>query len=475
LAPSDFTPFLRLQAASAFCFAVAFFYAPLAYGCTRPEMLPTLYLLLGAGIVLAAAAKVVQREAPLVPRTAGIAILLLLAQGWWLTASPVFGAIIAHQGGTSAASLDDIRELSWHAMLMITVTLGTFVALCDLFAEATLRRFLLLAAAISGVLVAFVGVTLKIGGKPLMLYVWKDYDVYWTEFALYHYHGNAAAFLNLAWPLVLVFARRTYGATGETFLGKRVVWSAAAMVMGAALFLNASKAGLAIGLLILPWPFSSGLKRLQAKTLFALGVGTMLLLAGALLASSQLGHEAAFRRILEPTEFKASLGGRLGAYREYLHAVPSAGAFGLGPGLFQLAFPFQNNPLGNTQEGLREYAHQDFLQTALEWGWFGTFWWTVLVAGGLYRGLRAYLKRERFASRTERHLVLAGVLGVLGTLVQSCFDFPLQIASIRLPFLVLLALCWIAPRLLVEPERAPRMRYRLPIPADPKRLTSASR
>ncbi len=463
------------QISSTFCFAIALFYAPLAYGCTRPEMLPTLYLLLGAGIVLAGAGKVMQRAGLFIPRTAAITIVILLTQGWWLTASPVFDAIMSAQGGAQAASLDDVRELSWNAMLMTTLTLGTFVALCDLFAEAALRRFILLAVAISGVLVAFVGVVLKVGGKPLMLYVWKDYDVYWTEFALYHYHGNAAAFLNLAWPLVLVFARRSYNTTTEAFLGKRVVWGAVVLLMGAALIMNASKAGLAIGLLILPWPFSSGLKRLQAKTLFALFVGGALILAGVLFASSQLGHEAAFRRILEPAQFKASLGGRLAAYKDYVHAVPSVGAFGLGPGLFQVAFPYQNNPLGNSQEGLREYAHQDFLQTALEWGWFGTFWWTVLVAGGLYRGLRAYLKRERFASRTERHLVLAGVLGVLGTLVQSCFDFPLQIASIRLPFLVLLALCWIAPRLLVEPDREPRMRYRLPIPADPKRLTSASR
>ena len=48
---------------------------------------------------------------------------------------------------------------------------------------------------------------------------------------------------------------------------------------------------------------------------------------------------------------------------------------------------------------------------------------------------------------------------------------------IWLRFLVLLALCWASPRMLTEPreEGEPRIRYRLPIPADIKRLTTSSR
>ena len=115
---------------------------------------------------------------------------------------------------------------------------------------------------------------------------------------------------------------------------------------------------------------------------------------------------------------------------------------------------------------VRDYAHEDYLQTVLEWGWLGALWWTLLVAGGLYRAIRTYARRELFTSKTERHLLLGALLGVCGTLAHALVDFPLQIPSIRLFFLLLLALCWASPQLLTIPPKDPaRKRYRLPIPS----------
>jgi len=100
-----------------------------------------------------------------------------------------------------------------------------------------------------------------------------------------------------------------------------------------------------------------------------------------------------------------------------------------------------------------------------------------LVGGGLYRAIKSYSQRDLFDSKTERHLVLGAILGIGGTLAESLIDFPLQIASLRLFFLVLLALCWVSPRLLTKPVTAPspRKRYRLPIPAEPVRTSSHAR
>jgi hypothetical protein len=71
-----------------------------------------------------------------------------------------------------------------------------------------------------------------------------------------------------------------------------------------------------------------------------------------------------------------------------------------------------------------------------------------------------------FPSKTDRHLVLAAILGVCGTLAQALVDFPLQVPSIRLAFLVLLALCWASPKILTTPPKdKTRIRYRLPIPS----------
>ena len=453
----------RFTGISAFFLGVALFYAPVAYGCTRPDMLPTLYALLGVSIAAGLAGFACRGRWPHIPGAVFFCFAAVMIQGWWMMVHPVLGDMITDNGGITNVSLENLRQLSFNSMLMTTMLLGAFVVLCDTMDDPGSRRFILLCVAVSGVLISIIGVVLKIVGEPLMRYIWKPLDICWNDFAFFRCHGNAGAFLNLAWPLILVFTRRAWGA--NAFIGKRIVWTIASLACGCALFLNASKAALAIGLLILPWPFSSGLKRLQHKTLFLLGFACMIVLAIVLFASSQLAHEAAFQRMTDTTEISQSIGGRWVSYGQYLQAAPSVGWFGIGPGLFQVAFPYQASDFRNVGIGIREYAHQDYLQTTLEWGWLGTVWWTLLVFGGLWRALRTYAMRERFPSRTDRHLVLAGVLGVLGTLTHALFDFPLQIASIRLFFLVLLALCWASPRLLTPPPRDPnRIRYHIPVP-----------
>jgi len=456
----------RITGASAFFLAVALFYAPLAYGCTRPEMLPALFALLIACIVTGMISFAANRRWPAIPRLVLVCVAAILLQGWWLTWNPVFPSLVSANGGVLDTTLENIYRLSFNSMAVTSLLLGVFVVLCELFGNANVRRFVLLAAAISGVLISVFGIVLKLAGEPLMRYFWKQADIDWNDFALYRYHGNAGAFLNLVWPLILVFTRRAY--TPTVSYAKKFVWTLATMACACALFLNASKAALVIGLLILPWPFLTRLTRLKAKVLFLLGAVALFFIVGGLVVSSHMAQEAAFQRMTNASEVSASFDGRIEAYQQYLNAVPDVGCFGLGPGLFQVAFPYQTSPLGNVRIGLREYAHEDYLQTVLEWGWLGTLWWVLLVAGGLYRAIRIYLRRELFPSKTERHLVLAAILGVCGTLVQALIDFPLQIPSTRLFFLVLLALCWASPQLLTEPpeDPSPRKRYRLPIPSD---------
>jgi hypothetical protein len=297
-----------------------------------------------------------------------------------------------------------------------------------------------------------------------MSYFWKPADIDWNDFALYRYHGNAGAFLNLVWPLILVFTRRAY--TPTVSVARKIMWTFSTLACGGALFLNASKAALVIGLLILPWPFMTRLMRLKRKSLLILGACTLLLIVAGLGLSSLLAQEAAIQRITNTSEISSSFDGRVEAYQQYLNALPEVGLFGFGPGLFQIAFPYQTSPLGNMSVALREYAHEDYLQTVIEWGWFGSLWWVLLVAGGLYRAIRTYAQRELFPSKTDRHLILAAILGVCGTLAQALIDFPLQVPSIRLFFLVLLALCWASPHVLTTTPKDPsRRRYRLPIPA----------
>jgi hypothetical protein len=437
--------------------AASLFYAPLAYGCTRLETLPPLFTLLAASMVMGAISLALNRRWPAIPGWAIVCVVALLIQGWWMAWDPMLHPEDFVGESLADTSMENIQHLSSESMLATSFLLGIFILLCELLGDARLRRFLLLATAISGVLISVIGIVLKLCGKPLMRYVWAPPDIDWNDFAFYRYHGNAGAFLNLTWPLILVFVRRAYSPTiGYT---KKIIWTFAALACGLALCLNASKASLVIGLLILPWPFSTWLKNLPRKTLVGFIAGTLLIVTAGIIVSSKFGYEAAFERITEKSEVTASFEGRLNAYQQYVDAVPNAGFFGVGPGLFQIAFPYQNSPLGNISVGLREYAHEDYLQTIIEWGWLGSLWWFILVAGGLFLAFRSYSYRELFTSRTDRHLVLAAILGVCGTLAQALIDFPLQVASLRLFFVVMLALCWASPKLLATPETtAPNQR-----------------
>jgi len=455
----------RLTGISAFFLGVALFYTPLAYGGTRPEMLPTLYVLLGLAIVMGLAGIVLRGTRTDIPKTALVCFAAIMFQGWWMMADPVLPPMIPDNGGLIDTSLESLSQLSFNAMLMVTLTLGVFLVLCDLLVDRDWRRFVMMSAALSGVLVSLAGVLLKTSlSAPLVNRIWGAGNFSWNEFAFFHYHGSAGAFLNLAWPLILTFTRRAYE-TKPIRRTARVFWTVASLICGLALFLNASKAALAIGLLILPWPFSTGLKRMESKKLFALAFIAVLLLALMLAASSQLAKEGAFTRMTTSSDVSASVNGRWEAYRHYLGDAPQAGWFGIGPGLFEVGYPYQSISFRNYDPAVQQYAHEDYLQTTLEWGWLGTVWWTLLVAGGLWRAFHAYGQRGRFYSPTDRHLILAAILGVLGTLTHALFDFPLQVASIRLFFLLELALCWAAPALLAPlPGRMRRLYQSLAIP-----------
>src|ERR1700677_943782 len=441
----------RLAWASALLFAIALFYAPLAYGCTRPETLPPLWILLGLAIVLGGFSFLQNNRTAPLPRVMLAAVGLILAQGWWCTLDPVFHTVQIASTDVVDTSFDHLKDLSLQSMTATTFLLGGFVIASALLAQPQLRRFLLLSVAASGILICIIGIFFKIGGDRVMAYFWDRPDIDWNDFAFYRYHGNAGAFLNLVWPIILVFTRRAYSPTVGFF--KRTFWTAAALTCGAALMLNASKASLIIGLLILPWPFSTLLLNMRKRKLAPVIIIAICFLAAGIYATSHFTNEDAFDRMIDGGQVQASAGGRMLAYRQYLDAMPQLGFFGVGPGLFQVAFPYQLSPLGNVQPGLREYAHEDFLQTMIEWGWLGSVWWFLLFMGGLFVAFRSYSHRALFSSRTDRHLLLGALLGVIGTLVQSLVDFPLQIASLRLFFLTLLALCWASPQLLAPPEK----------------------
>jgi O-antigen ligase len=116
-----------------------------------------------------------------------------------------------------------------------------------------------------------------------------------------------------------------------------------------------------------------------------------------------------------------------------------------------MKFPFYTHHLGDEVGGVWRFAHQDYLQTIVEWGWVGAALWAVVFAGGVwlcFRNARALPSGD--GSRT---LLFTAGLALCGIGLHALVDFPLQIASLQLYVVVFLGLGWGATRFCGEEPR----------------------
>jgi hypothetical protein len=128
-----------------------------------------------------------------------------------------------------------------------------------------------------------------------------------------------------------------------------------------------------------------------------------------------------------------------------MRMIPEAGLFGFGPGTWSRTYyHFTTDPLLRTFFLYVQFAHEDYLQTIVEWGVLGAGAWGWIVFGGLKSGFSrlARFRRECQEISREEGIVLGAVMGVAGVLLHALIDFPLQIPSIQLYTCVLLGLLW---------------------------------
>jgi O-antigen ligase len=102
--------------------------------------------------------------------------------------------------------------------------------------------------------------------------------------------------------------------------------------------------------------------------------------------------------------------------------------------------------VGNYEDRFREYqtvypnllfdhAHNDYLETAAEWGVPAAILFWVFVACVLFRAVRLFIRVE---SPEQRGILLACIGGIFSILVHSLTDFNLQIPSNALLFFTLI-------------------------------------
>jgi len=425
-------------------FLGALVYAPWAYGSTRPWAINVLLVQLSLVLVLWLAGCALRRTWPVIPRVPVAFSCFLILQAWWMVLNAkydeFFRVTLSEVLTWAPGSVHRAASLEIALRISILLLAGLFV--CDLVRGPHWRKRVLLTVALTGVSIAALGILQRVTHAPGMF--WGEPVEGGTFFASYRYHANAGSFLNLAWPLVaalFVIASHRAAPFGR-------FWGAALALGLAAMFVNSSRAAavitMVLGMVWLAWlirQYIKGRLRLAVNPagVAAIGLGIILLLSVAYMFG---GLDLSWKRWGELSGHLSKDNPRLLVAGVCWRLIPDAGVFGFGPGTFEAIFPYYTRDLGDAISGIWYFAHQDYLQAILEWGWLGAAAWAALIFGAVIFAWRAKKRDSAQWSTSDRVYYFAILTALLGVLLHAWVDFPLQIASIQLYVAVLVGMLW---------------------------------
>jgi hypothetical protein len=454
-------------------FLVLYVFAAAAYGLTREGPLTVFQWGMGVTLVLWILAHLVLWRTPGLGLLPWLTTGLILLFGWFVTATGWLDAAVTdgRLSGTEAWLSPDlltnwgsyVPELSQAAMTRTTVLLGAMLMAIDLWRHPHWARALLATLVFSSLgMVLFFLLQRTFGGPFILTDLTRKVPL---SFATYRYWGNAAAYLNLFWPIVVAIALRA--ALRQSFAWP--LWLIPAIALFAANFLNVSKAGnvlAGIGLVVLlGLNLSTALEELKKRRIRMSRVLVALIPLLIIVGSLPLAIPWKRWEYMAKTAHEEGDRGRIHAYKAFLTMLPDSGWVGFGPGTFQQMYVRYVEDDPNLRYSSYWVAHQDYIQTAVEWGYLGTILWAlVLIPGGtgllvgclrkstpasrafddyrisIFDHLQAFLKtlpgpRDPFVAK-------GAFVSVLLITIHSMGDFPMQIASLQLYFLVLIALGW---------------------------------
>ena len=423
-------------------------YAPWAYGCVQKWTIDVLNIAMASLVVLWLAGCAMRRMKPMVPIVVWATSAFLLLQGWWMIINaqcyydpgaikfvPIPCLSIFAPGGID-------RAHSWPMMYRFSGLLGIVCFACDLAHRAEWRRRIAWTICLSGTALILFGLAERIAG--VHWFVWEDGLVSPTSFASYFYHANAGAFINLVLPLIGGLALLAIGTPEGN--AQRALWIPSLLVAVAGALATASKAAntitflLLIALLLWRARVVAVIWRGLARPL--LRVGAVVAFALAVVAPVWFAWGRMNQRWAHETWVADSLQFRLLGYQACWSMRIDSGLWGFGPGTFRLAFPFYSAYLGDSIGGFWRFAHEDYLQALIEWGWIGAGAWAVLFGGGIAAGFFHYRRRGALLARFDRMFLFTVILALVGVALHATVDFPLQIPSLQLYAAVYVGIAW---------------------------------
>lgn len=430
--------------------------APFLYGGTTDWAIQALSLALYASGLLWLAGLALERRAPTIPGAMLLCIIALFIQGWLMALNaksvfdPDFLILVERPAHWPALPGSVDRRGSVDAMVRLGALFFLLMMVTDLSRSTRWLRRFTHAMALAGVAFAVFGIWQKTSVN--VLHIWPVDKPPPAAFGTFWYHGNAASLLNLTWPLSLTAAIWAFqGRRGHL---AKALWIAGTAAIFAALAMNSSKGGhlIAAGLAcVMIATFLFRLRRILADH----GWRHPLMLGGlaaAALVVLIIGTDTAISASRWAEFFnRTASDSRLATARTCLEMLPAGGVFGSGPGTFIAVFQRHVAEAQIHQDAIWKYAHNDWLQYFVEWGFFGGAVWLVLwslpvrraaqhvwaIRGrGFGRGkMRPRPSRERWSCSLEamrRYLTFGAGIALAGVVVHAMMDFPLQILSLQI-------------------------------------------
>ena len=437
-----------LVAGQRWFFLAILVYGPWAYGSTPPWAFEILTWLMAfsSGLWLLTAS--LRGTWPKVKGACPVVVALLLIHGWWmvLNAKAAFNSVdgqlspVAALWPAAPGSIE--RGLSLASMERFTGLLLIVCYVADLAQRPVWRARIWWTIGLTGTSIVLFGLIERVARAPMIF--WEAGKVSDTFFATYLYHANAGAYINLVLPLIAGLALRNSVSKGRSSF-VQAFWTAAGLIALAGAFVNFSRGAqfttVLIVLTIATWQLRRRMRQSSTRHRWPLYVG---LAAIVLLPVGLLWQISTADRWAELG--KATADGRVFAARVTARMIPDAGPLGFGPGTFRIGFPFyitaEEKLHAPEANGFWRYAHDDYLQTAAEWGWIGSALWAAFFGGGLLMGLRTYFRSQGVLPTADRILLFTSLVALLGIATHALFDFPLQIASLQLYTSVYLGLAW---------------------------------
>ncbi len=470
---------LRLCAGAVFTALLVF--APLNYGSTREDGADLVALTAALATLLWAA------SLPFAGRSARVPVFAACALAFFVIAAVPWIGGFAHATSLSAFTETHFTNVSarwpvsivWrdslNTVLLSLALAGSALALVDLSRD---RGWALTFS------VTLVGVAVVVASLAMLQVATGARGIYWLDHGrlpgnfsgVFYHHTSAGAYLNTAWPLAV--ALTVWATRRERFGLSRALMVAGSLIIILLLAAHGSHVSrfpqvaalVAVPFLLmgLQIPLRPGrVHGVRPWLLLGGGVAALLLLVAVTGRTESIGArwrmlfgssadslsivqtihppEATWPALIRDdlliphTSQPGMFGDRGEGWRTALRAIAARPWVGHGPGNWMgAANQHSSDPFVRTFYQFLQFAHQDTLQTAVEWGIPAALGWWGFLVGALVAVFRA----RRWISPTHRSLSIGAACALGALLLQAQIDFPLEMPAIAFNAFLLAALCW---------------------------------